>query len=57
MSGLTYNEERRSLIRLLCVGRSIDLFWRRESARRQGKSKSNAHLGIPAARSDAGTLN
>jgi len=41
---------------LLCVGRSIDLFWRRESARRQGKSMSTAHLGIPAARSAAGTL-
>ncbi|WP_198012342.1 hypothetical protein [Desulfosarcina sp. BuS5] len=54
MSGPTHNEERRSLARLLCVGRSIDLFWRCESARRQGKSISTAHLGIPAARSAAG---
>ncbi len=55
MSGPTHNEERHSLARLLCVGRSIDLFWRCESTRRQGKSISTAHLGIPAARSAAGT--
>jgi hypothetical protein len=32
------------------------LFWRRESARRQGKSLREAYLGVPAARSAAGTL-
>jgi len=41
---------------LLCVGRSIDLPWRRADSRRQGKSMSTAHLGVPAARSAAGTL-